>query len=352
MRLFLSLLMLLALSGCQVTHSLPEPQLAREPQLPEIHVQIAGPVPGHWVRNELRQVGVFEQVAEGRDPSGYNLRVVSLGDYSTARHIPKLLLSAFTLFTVPVPVSWDGRMSFELSRGEQLLARYDIANQTRHYMGLFAHANGANENVRLIVDEFVARLQKDAAIFSVPLLKPLYTPQPQLPAGLKLPPDAQVSATFTVHADGHVSDIATSQAPVELQQAVIDSLSTWRYEPWAVQDGTARQQRVEKRFAFGSASDGVPPLDSLLSQPCSAVVAEADRFQAAHPQAQLREVPTFKYTSALLFMSVLSRSANTEHVLGYPRKFEEALPRIVAQCRANPESSYEVQVAKALGLSH
>lgn len=65
MRLFLSMLMLLALTGCQVTHSLPEPQLAREPLLPEIHLQIAGPVPGHWIRNELRQAGVFEQVAEG-----------------------------------------------------------------------------------------------------------------------------------------------------------------------------------------------------------------------------------------------------------------------------------------------
>jgi hypothetical protein len=343
--------MLLVLSGCQVTHSLPEPQLAREPQLPEIHVQIVGPVPGHWVRNELRQVGVFEQIAEGRDSRGYNLRVVSLGDYSTARHIPKLLLSAFTLFTVPVPVSWDGRMRFELSRGEQPLTHYDIANQSRHYMGLFAHANGANENVRLIVDEFVARLQKDVAIFSVPPIRPLHSPQPELPAGLRLQFEAQVTASFTVHADGSVSHIRTSETLPELQKAVIDSLSTWRYEPWSSQDSSAQQQRVEARFVFDSTRTGMPPSDELLSQSCSALVSEVDQFQAAHPEAALQEVPTFKRTSAVLFLSALSRSTDSAIVLGVPRQFEAALPRIVEQCRAHPQSSYDAQVAKALGLS-
>src|SRR5690606_17792243 len=96
-----SLLLVALLSGCQTTHSLPQPDVDFSRPLPEIHVNVVGDIPSYEIRNDLRRRGTFEQVVEGHSTDGYNLLVTSRSNYMGMHNIPKMLLSAFTFFLVP-----------------------------------------------------------------------------------------------------------------------------------------------------------------------------------------------------------------------------------------------------------
>lgn len=161
MKRVLAIFMLLVgalLSGCQVTHSLPQPNMNFNQPLPEIHVSVIGDIPSYEIRNDLRRRGTFEKIIEGGSADGYNLLVISKSNRMGLHNIPKMLLSAFTMFLVPAPVSWDSEVGFVLSQGSQPLSTYYISNHTEHYLGLVVGSQGRDEHVQRIVDRFIAQV--------------------------------------------------------------------------------------------------------------------------------------------------------------------------------------------------
>lgn len=154
--LFLGLLMLLA--GCQATHSLKAPDVDYSQQLPAINVNVLG-LPSWMLRDELRRRGTFDEVRAGQSEDGYNVLVVANSDVGALQ--PQLFLSAFTLFLVPVPVSFDSTVVFSLSHGKEILGVYAVHNHTESWRGAFNASGGQFEHVRLITDTFIAQVLKD-----------------------------------------------------------------------------------------------------------------------------------------------------------------------------------------------
>lgn len=152
-----SLLLGVLLSGCQTTHSLPQPEVDFSRPLPAVHVSVVGDIPDYEIRNDLRRRGTFEQVLEGHSEDGYNLLVKSSSNYMGFHNLPTMFLSAFTLFLVPVPISWDSEAVFVISRGDRRLGAYYVANHTDQYRNLFVGTSGRDEHIQRLVDVFIAQ---------------------------------------------------------------------------------------------------------------------------------------------------------------------------------------------------
>ncbi len=154
--LFLGLLLLLG--GCQVTHSLKAPDVDYSQPLPAINVEVVG-LPSWMLRDDLRRRGTFDEVKAGRSEDGYNLLVIANSDVGGIQ--PQLFLSAFTMFLVPVPVSWDSTVIFSLSHGKEVLGIYTVHNHSESWRGAFNASGGQFEHLQLVTDTFIAQILKD-----------------------------------------------------------------------------------------------------------------------------------------------------------------------------------------------
>ncbi|WP_438300940.1 hypothetical protein [Pseudomonas sp. NMS19W] len=154
--LFLGVLLLLG--GCQVTHSLKTPDGDYSQSLPAISVEVVG-LPSWMLRDDLRRRGTFDEVKAGRSEEGYNLLVIANSDVGGIQ--PQLFLSAFTMFLVPVPVSWDSTVIFSLSHGKEVLGIYTVHNHSESWRGAFNASGGQFEHLQLVTDTFIAQVLKD-----------------------------------------------------------------------------------------------------------------------------------------------------------------------------------------------
>ncbi|TBU80214.1 hypothetical protein DNK06_10580 [Pseudomonas daroniae] len=325
--------LLMFLGGCQVNHTLPAPTLNHELTLPQVSVQTLGPIPGTLIRNHLRSVGVFEQVRGGFDPGGYNIQVLSVGDYYGFSNIPTQFLSAFSLFIIPASVSWDSELVFRVTRGQEEVATYRIDNRTTHYNGLFVHPDGRDDNIRRIIDNFAARVQADAALFKLTPLKPMHTPMPVAPATLQQ--RTALTVSYEVHADGTVRDVTvTGDAPELARSAVQETVRTWRYEPWTASPEAPATQRTSQRMILKPQS-----MVRTQEQSCAQVIQELQTFEQTSPGKPTSDLSTFQQTSALLFLTEL-RQQNSASATEVDKAFARALPWIIDQCRANPQAEY------------
>ncbi|MDR8365071.1 MULTISPECIES: hypothetical protein [Pseudomonas] len=148
----------LLLGGCQATHTLKAPEVDYNQRLPVINVSVMG-LPSWMLRDELRRRGTFDEVKAGRSADGYNVLVIANSDVGALQ--PQMFLSAFTLFLVPVPVSWDSTLIFSVSHGTEVLGVYTVHNQTKSWRGAFNASGGQFEHVQLIADTFIAQVLKD-----------------------------------------------------------------------------------------------------------------------------------------------------------------------------------------------
>ena len=160
-RVWLLMVWMLALGGCQTSHSLKPAEVDYQQRLPAISVSVIGAIPGGLIRDELRRRGTFEQVQSGFSVDGYNVIVVADSDYFGWQNIPMGLLSAMTFFIVPARATWDSQVMFHVSRGDQPLAKYRVSNHTRSWRG-WANLNGGQyQHVQRITDDFIAQMLRD-----------------------------------------------------------------------------------------------------------------------------------------------------------------------------------------------
>lgn len=160
-KFLLLLVLMLGLGGCQTTHSLKPAEVDYRQALPPINVSVIGPIPGALIRNELRRRGTFEQVLDGHSTDGYNVIVMANSDYFGWQNIPMGLLSALTFFIVPGSTTWDSRVTFHVSRGDQPVAKYLVINHTSSWRGWANVDGGQYEHVQRISDDFIAQMLKD-----------------------------------------------------------------------------------------------------------------------------------------------------------------------------------------------
>lgn len=167
--LFPLVLIAVLISGCATSHSLPSTELRYgDAYLPPIHVLTDDPLKGGEIRNNLRATGMFSDVISGQPPAdGYAVRV-NVAQERDLPPFPVILLSAATLFLLPISDSMDSRLGFTLMKGGQTLKRYDYENKTQRYTWLLDRKEEATEeNLRRITRAFAQDVQRDGLMPAV-----------------------------------------------------------------------------------------------------------------------------------------------------------------------------------------
>ncbi|WPN96445.1 hypothetical protein [Pseudomonas sp. MUP55] len=154
------------LTGCATTHTLPERALPDGKEyLKPIHVMIDDPLNAALIRNQLRETGVFRSVESGRGNAGdYSVWV----RYTIERDMPPfpvVLLSAATLFLMPLSVSIDTTTEFSLQQNGKQLKQYSYRNVTHKYSWLLDGPGGMEpQNVNRVTRAFAEDVQRDGLV--------------------------------------------------------------------------------------------------------------------------------------------------------------------------------------------
>ncbi len=166
MNRLIALSALALLTGCAATNTLPERTLTDgQDYLQPIHVMVDDPLSAAQIRNQLRETGVFRSVETGMGkPGDYSVLI----RYNSQRDLPPfpvVLLSAATLFLLPLSQSIDTTTEFALQQDGKPLKRYSYRNVTHKYTWLLDGSGGMQqENVDRITRAFAQDVQRDGLL--------------------------------------------------------------------------------------------------------------------------------------------------------------------------------------------
>lgn len=166
MNRFITLSAVALLTGCATTHSLPERTLPDGKEyLQPIHVMVDDPLNAAQIRNQLRETGVFRSVETGIGKPGDYTVLIRYNSQRDVPPFPVVLLSAATLFLLPLSISIDTTTEFSLQHDGKPLKQYSYRNVTRKYSWLL-DGPGAMElvNVNRIARAFAQDVQKDGLL--------------------------------------------------------------------------------------------------------------------------------------------------------------------------------------------
>ena len=163
MKTTLGLCALLLLSGCAATNTLPERPLPDgKDYLAPLHVMVDDPLRASELRNALRATGVFENVQTGPgQPGDYSARIQFTSEHDLPP-FPVILLSAATLFLMPLSNGIDTHTEITLLHEGKTLKRYSYRNLTHKYTWLLDQGGEMKEqNIQRIARAFAADMQQD-----------------------------------------------------------------------------------------------------------------------------------------------------------------------------------------------
>ncbi|MBI6977309.1 MULTISPECIES: hypothetical protein [Pseudomonas] len=166
MNRFITFSALALLTGCATTHTLPEHALPDGKEyLKPIHVMIDDPLNAAQIRNQLRETGVFRSVESGRgNADDYSVWV----RYNVQRDMPPfpvVLLSAATLFLLPLSVSIDTTTEFSLQHNGKQLKQYSYRNVTHKYSWLLDGPGGMElQSGHRVARAFAEDVQRDGLL--------------------------------------------------------------------------------------------------------------------------------------------------------------------------------------------
>ncbi len=134
MNRFIALSAVALLTGCATTNSLPERTLPDGKEyLQPIHVMVDDPLNAAQIRNQLRETGVFRSVETGIGKPGDYTVLIRYNSQRDVPPFPVVLLSAATLFLLPLSISIDTTTDFSLQHDGKPLKQYSYRNVTRKY---------------------------------------------------------------------------------------------------------------------------------------------------------------------------------------------------------------------------
>ncbi len=163
MRVALVLTTSLLMGGCAATHTLPDPKLnGGQDYLPPINVMVDAPDHSYQLRNYLRESGVFSKVESGTASGDGTQVMVNLKAEHKVASTPILLLSACTLFLLPIQSDLDTTADFSVMRNGTLIKRYHYQNYTTKYAWLLdLGIPDRQENIRRVARTFARDVQAD-----------------------------------------------------------------------------------------------------------------------------------------------------------------------------------------------
>ncbi|AUG08772.1 hypothetical protein [Pseudomonas sp. S09G 359] len=154
------------LAGCASTNTLPERTLPDgKDYLKPIHVMVDDPENAAQVRNQLRETGIFRSVEAGMGKPGDYSVLIRSDVQRDMPPFPVVLLSAATLFLLPLSVSIDTTTEFSLQQDGKSLKQYRYRNVTHKYSWLLDGIGGMQqENSTRIARAFAQDVQRDGLL--------------------------------------------------------------------------------------------------------------------------------------------------------------------------------------------
>lgn len=166
MNRFIAVGALALLSGCAVNNTLPERSItdAKDYLMP-IHVMVDDPLRAAPIRNQLRETGVFRSIESGTGKAGDYTVLIKFNSERDLPPFPVVLLSAATLFLLPLSQSIDTTTEFSLKHDGKLLKQYSYRNVTQKYTWLLDQSGDmAEQNVNRIARAFAQDVQRDGLV--------------------------------------------------------------------------------------------------------------------------------------------------------------------------------------------
>ncbi|WP_455825982.1 hypothetical protein [Pseudomonas graminis] len=166
MNRFIALGALALMTGCATTNTLPERTLPDgKAYLQPIHVMVDDPLNAAQIRNQLRETGVFRSVETGIGKPGDYTVLIRYNSQRDVPPFPVVLLSAATLFLLPLSISIDTTTEFSLQHDGKPLKQYSYRNVTQKYSWLLDGTGGMElVNVNRIARAFAQDVQKDGLL--------------------------------------------------------------------------------------------------------------------------------------------------------------------------------------------
>ncbi|WP_321836250.1 hypothetical protein [Pseudomonas kulmbachensis] len=166
MNRFIAVGTLALLSGCAVNNTLPERSITdAQDYLMPIHVMVDDPLRAAPIRNQLRETGVFRSIESGTGKPGDYAVLIKFKSERDLPPFPVVLLSAATLFLLPLSQSIDTTTEFSLKHDGKLLKQYNYRNVTQKYTWLLDQSGDmADQNVNRIARAFAQDVQRDGLV--------------------------------------------------------------------------------------------------------------------------------------------------------------------------------------------
>ena len=166
MNRFIAVGALALLSGCAVNNTLPERSITdAQDYLMPIHVMVDDPLRAAPIRNQLRETGVFRSIESGTGKAGDYTVLIKFNSERDLPPFPVVLLSAATLFLLPLSQSIDTTTEFSLKHDGKLLKQYSYRNVTQKYTWLLDQSGDmAEQNVNRIARAFAQDVQRDGLV--------------------------------------------------------------------------------------------------------------------------------------------------------------------------------------------
>ena len=166
MNRFIAVGALALLSGCAVNNTLPERSITdAQDYLMPIHVMVDDPLRAAPIRNQLRETGVFRSIESGTGKAGDYTVLIKFKSERDLPPFPVVLLSAATLFLLPLSQSIDTTTEFSLKHDGKLLKQYSYRNVTQKYTWLLDQSGDmAEQNVNRIARAFAQDVQRDGLV--------------------------------------------------------------------------------------------------------------------------------------------------------------------------------------------
>jgi protein TonB len=157
--------------------------------------------------------------------------------------------------------------------------------------------------------------------------------------------EGQVRAGFTVYASGAVGAIYILESDhPQFASAVEEALALWRFKPWVATDDEPGSVNIIAPFVFRVGDSARPiPLDGntvLLNIPCSRLNQSVVQQRRHQPGQHLRDLSIFQYTRDYLSTAIIGFQLSNSEKATLQTELTRAVPKIVASCRANPDSRY------------
>lgn len=184
------------------------------------------------------------------------------------------------------------------------------------------------------------------ALASDALLIPVSRPAPEYPHELvKSRYTGKVLINLTISAFGTVQStrIIESSHP-KLSEAALHAIGKWRYQPWEAADGKPGNVNIVVPILFGAR--GIEPFSreitvGLENTLCAYLNYEAKASKLDYPKEPLNKIDVFWHTRQHLAGSYAA------YRVPEPRKravlftdLESAIPKIIKECRRNPDARY------------